>query len=252
MIPEIVEGDDAEMTGSPGDEFIPEEYEPPIYEAPGGDPENLSDDTGLIDESVEFINRTVAEMVVNAALKIGDYVLVRFFNNDIFLASSMNGHKSVSYSRLCRRPDLSLTRQQLSTMVRIAAQEKYFLIMNMDTARLQYIHRLRLIELPNDHIKCDLASECMNQNLTGGQLRARIRQIKLSALLYENPAYVNQKIVTDYKKTVERGIKGMVLPELLSTQDGLYRLDREILLQLKADAAGWVSALEARWKHAWP
>ena len=58
-------------------------------------PEIVLDDA-QIDEAVAFINERVASHVYRGSLEIGEYVLVRFFNNDIRLAGSKNGHKSIS------------------------------------------------------------------------------------------------------------------------------------------------------------
>jgi len=74
-------------------------------------------------------------------------------------------------------------------------------------------------------------------------LSARIRQIKQAALPYVNP---NDKVVNTYKQTMNRLIAGAAVPELLSTQEGLYRLERETVLQLREEAVRWAAALEAK------
>ena len=45
---------------------------------------------------------------------------------------------------------------------------------------------------------------------------------------------------------MNRLIAGTAVPELLSTQEGLYRLDRETVLQLREEAVQWASGLEAK------
>ncbi len=238
IIPEVMEENEWEIVEETG------EPEPPESNLPDVNPpdENLPD-LNLIDESVAFINQTVESMVKTGALKIGNYVLTRFFNDNIELASSPNGHKLASFSRLCRRPDLSLTRRELGAMVRVAAQQRYMKIIGIDVDRLVYTNQKLLTQLPDDQTKLDLIQECINKNLPTRQLSARIRQIKQAALPYVNP---NDKVVNTYKQTMNRLIAGAAVPELLSTQEGLYRLQRETVLQLREEAVQWASGLAAR------
>ena len=72
LVPEIVEGESVEDSEKVSDETLPEET---------GD---------LIEDAVRFINLTAAKMLVDYALKIGNYLLTRFFNDDIGLATSKN------------------------------------------------------------------------------------------------------------------------------------------------------------------
>ncbi|PIP42302.1 MAG: hypothetical protein COX19_01490 [Desulfobacterales bacterium CG23_combo_of_CG06-09_8_20_14_all_51_8] len=93
-----------------------DEDEPPLDDLP--DDGNLPD-LELIEESVAFINRTIAEMVKTVFLKIGDHLLTRYFNDSVELASSKNRYKNRSYTELCRRPELSVTRRELGVMIRM-------------------------------------------------------------------------------------------------------------------------------------
>jgi hypothetical protein len=227
LIPEVM--DDAEGGAAPV-----EADEPP--------PQNLPD-YALVEEAVAFISQTIEEMGKTVFLKVGDYLLTRFFNDNVLLASSKNRYKSMSYTELCRHTDLPVTRRQLGVMIRMAAQERYLILTHVEVSRLCHIKKSYLIQLPDGDEKYVLAQKCIQENWTSRQLYARIRQLKQGALPDINP---NEKVVSDYKLTMQRMIAKTAVPELLRTPEGLYRLERETLLQLKADAVGWVTALEAK------
>jgi hypothetical protein len=248
ITPELVDEDDVGMMETAEDEFFPEDGEPP-----GDDPaadENPPDpnlpDLNLIDEAAAFIRTTIAAMIENAALKIGDYLLTRFFDGDIELAISRNPYKNVSFTHLCRRPDIPLTRREMGLMVRLAFQEKELIDMGVDTSLLLISHKRYLTQVPNGPAKYDLVMECIRENWPAWKLAGRIREMQLAALVQENPAYPNEKIVNGYKKTMARLMDGTSLPELLATQEGLYRLDRQTVLDLKQDALKWMAGLEAK------
>ncbi|MFZ2633669.1 MAG: hypothetical protein WA081_11115 [Desulfosalsimonadaceae bacterium] len=253
ITPEIVDENDAGMMETVEDEFFPEEDEPPVDDP--ADDENSSDpnlpdsnlpDLNLIDEAVAFIRTTIAAMIENAALKIGDYLLTRFFDGDIELAISHNRYKNISFTHLCRRPDIPLTRREMGLMVRMAFQEKELIEMGVDTSMLLISHKRYLTQVPNGQAKYDLVMECIREKWPAWKLAARIRQMQLAVLVQLNPAYPNEKIVSGYKKTMTRLVDRTPLPELLATQEGLYRLDRQTVLDLKQTALQWMAGLEAK------
>ena len=69
----------------------------------------FSTDQRLIDDAVIFINSKVAETLVKGSIEIGEYLLTRFFNNDIEQATSRNAYKSISFNELCNRPDIAVS-----------------------------------------------------------------------------------------------------------------------------------------------
>ncbi|MFZ2631954.1 MAG: hypothetical protein WA081_17070 [Desulfosalsimonadaceae bacterium] len=82
-------------------------------------------DDAKIDEAVTFINQRVVAHVYQGALEIGEYVLERFFNNNIQLAGSRSAYKQVSYRKLCDHPEMTVPRTTLMEMVRAAAQRNF-------------------------------------------------------------------------------------------------------------------------------
>jgi len=87
----------------------PDKKEPPMTEML---PEVIMDDA-TIDEAVQFINERVVKIVYKGSLEIGQYVLERFFDNNIQLAGSKIANKPVSFRKLCARPDLKVSRSTL-------------------------------------------------------------------------------------------------------------------------------------------
>jgi len=135
----------------------------------GIDPENVIGSPLFymhVEASVKFINDKVAETVFRGSIEIGDYVLKNFFNDDIELASSQDPTKSASYNALCSHPDLAVSRQTLSNMVRVAAQERFLIANNVDVDKLGYRHRVELLKVENNDIKIDLARKCIEMSLT--------------------------------------------------------------------------------------
>lgn len=106
--------------------------------------------TALINDTVSFINTTISVKALEAALSIGGHILKNFFNDDIDAALSQSPQKPISFNRLCDHPDLRISRYKLVSMVKVAAQERFFTLMDININTLSYTHRLKLTQLPND------------------------------------------------------------------------------------------------------
>ena len=135
-------------------------------------------DAKLVAEAVQFINEKCNETVYKGAMEIGAYVLKRFFNDDIVLASSRNPRKATSYRALCQAEGLIPRPETLSIMVRVAAQEKFFLSKKLDTDSLSYTHKAELVKLPNGDEKVKLVKSVIKKALSSRQLEDRIEEIK--------------------------------------------------------------------------
>ena len=167
-----------------GELIIPETGETETHVAEGETAAENGDvlspeDMAAITEAVAFINRTISEKALETALLIGNYVLSRFFNDDPEAAFSRNPHKPVSFGMICDHPDLRLRKSHLNEMVRVAAQEKFFMECAVDVSPLNYSHRVKLIGLANDEAKVDMARQCVTEHLTVPQLAYRVRRRKL-------------------------------------------------------------------------
>ncbi|MFZ2634018.1 MAG: hypothetical protein WA081_15585 [Desulfosalsimonadaceae bacterium] len=230
LIPEIVEGEAVEDSEEVSGEFLPEET---------GD---------LIEDAVRFINFTTRKMLSDYALKIGDYLLTRFFNDDIQLASSTNRYKNVSFSRLCKRPDISLTRQDMGRMVRIAALVRIFRSIAVDVSPLTYTHQLYLTQLPHSEVKFDLVMECLNEGMPSEVLHDRIVEIKRASNLIGPGAsqLPQEKIISQFSGLISRFVKKAAMPELFADRDKLYKLASDTRTQLKQTAVQWMVDIEAK------
>ena len=89
----------------------PDVFVPKVMAEPGA-PVPAQEENAMIEESVRFINQTVAEMVFGASVIIGEHLLTRYFAGDIALAMSKAHNKPVSFNRLC----ISLINTTLKTI----------------------------------------------------------------------------------------------------------------------------------------
>ena len=133
-------------------------------------------DDDLIDQAVQHINEIANKSVYSGFMEIGQYVLEKFFDNDIKKATSRNPRKPASYQKLCQRQDLVIDVPRLSIAVRVAAQEKYFEEKKIDTAQLTYTHKAELVKLANDKEKIKLAKDCIKNNWFTRQLEDEVKK----------------------------------------------------------------------------
>ncbi|NOY68596.1 MAG: NAD-glutamate dehydrogenase [Deltaproteobacteria bacterium] len=127
--------------------------------------------------ALDFINERVVTIVYKGSIEIGDYVIEKFFENNIDLAVSKNRYKSMSFQKLCKHPDLSVSSANLRRMVRTAAQEKFFLQNDIPVNRMKYSQKVELIWLANNDDKLALARLCVGKSISVRALRARIESL---------------------------------------------------------------------------
>ncbi|MFZ2632704.1 MAG: hypothetical protein WA081_19990 [Desulfosalsimonadaceae bacterium] len=184
-------------------------------------PEVVMDDA-QIDEAVAFINERVAAHVYRGSLEIGEYVLARFFNNDIRLAGSMNGHKSVSYSKLCNHPELCVSRSTLTNMVQTYAQEGFLTAGGISTNEMKYSCKIALTRLENNEEKLALALDCIENHLKVEEVKQRVREILAQSMNQDlSPLIAAEK----HLMRVRRWIKGVSTPISISVSyNPIYRV----------------------------
>jgi hypothetical protein len=187
------------------DVFVPEV----MAEPESSESVPASEEDAMIEESVQFINRTVAQMVFGASIIIGEHLLTRYFGGDIELAMSKAHNKTVSYNRLCRWPDISLTSRMLGGMVRVAAQERYFQSIGLDAGALHYTHKLLLTRLPNDGAKAELVVDCIREKLSKTKLTFRINE--LIRISNPPPALTSESIVGQYANAMDQFLDKTVM-----------------------------------------
>ena len=134
-------------------------------------------DHDLIQKSVEFINETITKTLYKGSIEIGDYILKHFYNDDIKLACSRSPKKPKSYQDLCKRDDLGIDPSQLSRMVRVASQERYFQQNNANVEGLSYSHRVELVRLDNNEEKLKHLEKCIQEKMPVRAFREYINNI---------------------------------------------------------------------------
>lgn len=133
-------------------------------------------DNQLLDDAVNFINEKANETLYKGSIEIGEYILEKFFDGDVKLASSKNPKKLQSFNKLCEREDLIVHPNRLSLMVRVASQEKFFITKAIDTKELTYTHKASLVKLPNDPKKIDMVKRCIKQEWSTKSLDNSIKK----------------------------------------------------------------------------
>jgi len=175
-----------------------------------------------IDEAVAFINERVAAHVYHGSLEIGEYVLVRFFNNDIRLAGSKNGHKSVSYNKLCNHPELSVSRSTLTNMVKTFAQEGFLTAGGIPTHEMKYSQKMALTRMENNEEKLVLARECIEEKIVVRELKQRVREIlAISDGQTISPVMAAEK----HLMRVQRWIRGVRTPAGMTNRNVIAGAD---------------------------
>jgi hypothetical protein len=132
----------------------------------------------LVNDAVNFINEKANETLYRGSEEIGAYLLERFFDNDIAVASSRKPHKSASYAALCQREDLAVHPATLSLMVRVAAQEVFFKEKKFNPAGLSYTHKAELVKLANTAVKIRLAQKALKSTFSSRLLSEEVKKTK--------------------------------------------------------------------------
>jgi|SRR5271157_3032645 len=145
-------------------------------------------DKALVKEAVKFINEKANETLYRGSEEIGAYILEKFFDNDIKKATSRNPRKPESYRALCKDPELVLTPEALSVMVRVAAQEKFFVDKKLDVKRLSYSHKAELVKLGNDDKKLKLVKNIGSNPVSVRKLQERISKMRKEEITGRTPS----------------------------------------------------------------
>jgi len=145
-------------------------------------------DKALVNAAVKFINEKANETLYKGSEEIGAYILKKFFDNDIQQAASRNPRKPASYRALCEHPNLVIKPEALSVMVRVAAQEKFFLDKKLDVKKLSYSHKAELVKIPNDDKKLKLVKNIVSNPVSVRKLQERISKMRKEILPESTPS----------------------------------------------------------------
>ena len=130
-----------------------------------------------INKHVAEINKLVVNDLIKTSIKVGNYILKNFFNNDYQEAMSKNTHKAVSYRDLQSHTGLNVPFNMLNQMVRVAAQEKIFSdnIEPKSIKLLSYSHRVELLQIDESNKKIEFAKKSIEGQFTVRKLRDVIK-----------------------------------------------------------------------------
>lgn len=85
--------------------------------------EIVTADNKLVDEAVAWIRNTAFESIRKTSVEVGDYILKKFFDDDIELARSKNPYKNASFRALadrCGTTDFPVSKTWLNNAVGVA------------------------------------------------------------------------------------------------------------------------------------
>ncbi len=185
---------------STGSELVPHEGTKPATEE---DP--------IVTEAVNHINTIIGDNLVNTAIQIGNYVLEKFYGNNIEDAKSRSPVKQNSFRKLQNHPDLKIHYKTLNQMVNVAIQENLLLkeLGEDQVKMLTYSHKIELLPL-KDEIKIEYAKKCIEEHLSINGLRKAISSKTVKNDNKENYQAIIQHTLDRYYKDdlSEKDFKG--------------------------------------------
>ena len=187
-------------------------------------------DDQFIDQAVEHINEIANKTTYSGMMEIGQYVLEKFFDNDIEKASSRNPRKPESYKKLTEREDLVVPLSSLSIAVRVAGQEKFLEDKKINIDKLTYTHKAELVRMGNDIKKTSLVKKCIEENWTTRKLSEEVRKkIKKEDSETELPGRVNIRYLESMAKQIDKY-------SLVSDSDTLKKMNKKSREKIKEKA----------------
>jgi hypothetical protein len=133
-------------------------------------------DNALVEETVEFISKTLADTVYKGAVTVGEYVLKHFFNNDVKLAQSRDPYKNVSFRSLadkCGTSQLPISKSWLHNAVSVVVMQR-----SLPDAKaykqLPPSHQVTLLPLKEPARVEKLAEKALSKELSVKDLKAEV------------------------------------------------------------------------------
>lgn len=200
----------------------------------------------LIKEAVKYINEKANQALYMGSVNIGSYILTHFYGDNIDLARSRNPVKPLSYRLLCEHPDLAIRPETLGVMLRVAAQEAFFLASKVKTQGLSYSHRAELVKILDDDVRVMLVHRVLEESLSVRQLAELVtqerkgivsedkplgtyleRMINSSEKLFEDPR--REALINDETRRKEqlKSLKGKTRRRLLEKVDDVMEKTKE-------------------------
>ena len=139
---------------------------------------NTDAEEKIIIKAVGEINQMIGDSYFSTAIKVGDYILKIFFDNDPKKVKSKDPNKIISFKKLCQRSELKVHPKHLNQMVVIAVQERILLngiqkkikpiagIEKDKLDKLNYSIKVELLKVVSDNKKIQFANHFIDNNFT--------------------------------------------------------------------------------------
>ena len=131
---------------------------------------------GSVEQAVQWLLEKKAEMEQELTLfarQIGDYLLANFFDNDPQQVSSQNPNKSVSFRRLCERPDLPFTEGALRRFIQVSIN--FRLLPEKQATLLLPSHHSVLYQVADPQERRDIGIRAARDQVSVRKLRQMVR-----------------------------------------------------------------------------
>lgn len=198
-------------------------------------------DRRFIDQSVAFINSKANETLYKGSIEIGNFLLKHFFNDDITLATSKNPKKPKSFKALCKHKDLAVPYTTLTIMVRVAAQERFFMESGLDTEKLSYTHKSDLVRLENTPEKIEIAKACILKNFSTRELSRMVSDKRRKVL--ENKKHLKDESPFANISTIEQLLNKSMKSELVTDIGKLRGMHQKTRQDLKEKTAQLIESM---------
>lgn len=159
----------------------------------------------LVEEAVDYINGIIKESVFTGAVKVGEYVLEKFYDNDVERVRSHNPKKDASFRKLADRceKDLLVSKTFLGGAVGVAVMCKLLPPGEKSYKDLPHSHQTALLPLREPKLVEEMAERAVKQEWPVRKLREQVQK-KVQASKVEGRGRPLKPLVV---KTLDRSLK---------------------------------------------
>lgn len=132
----------------------------------------------LVEKAVKRINEIVKESVFAGAVQVGEYVLEKFYDNDVERVRSHNPKKDASFRKLAERceKDLLVSKTFLGGAVGVAVMCKLLPPGEQSYKRLPHSHQTALLPLREPKLVEEMAERAVKQEMPVRKLRELVQK----------------------------------------------------------------------------
>ncbi len=164
-------------------------------------------DKKLVEEAVEWIKQTAVEPAKKAMVEVGEYILKKFFQDDVELAKSKNPFKNASFRALadrCGTPHFPLSKTWLNNAVGVAMMSRQLPQPTAAFKQLPSSAQERLLSLKDPDRVEKVAKKAIESGFTIVELRTAVRQERAKMPKDESRGRPPTPVIT---KALDRSLK---------------------------------------------